>query len=189
VTHRPARPLLAAGLAIAVIGLSPVLAAPAHAAPTCFGQRATLTDADARGGIIRGTARRDVVAVRDPHHAVFAGGGNDLVCGSAWVLAGDGDDRVLMNRRSEQLPELHGGPGRDRITVLSGQTAHLIGGDGNDLLRASAGRQYLRGGAGSDVLSGGRGPDDLDGNAGRDRAWGGDGVDSCRAETVRGCER
>ncbi len=185
--HR--RPLLAAVLSIAVLGLAPVaVTPPAHAAPTCFGQRATLTDRDADGGVVRGTPRRDVIAVTDSHHAVFAGGGDDLVCGSAWVLAGPGDDRVLIGRRTELVPDLAGGPGRDRIFVLNGQMAEMKGGDGDDVLRASGGRQFLLGGAGRDVLSGGRGNDLLRGGDGHDEAWGGDGADTCRAETVRGCE-
>lgn len=50
-------------------------------------------------------------------------------------------------------------------------------------------RHTVRGGTGNDRLLAGGGPDLLLGGPGRDLARGGAGVDSCEAETVRGCER
>jgi Ca2+-binding RTX toxin-like protein len=182
--HARRRPVRSTGVLLAVTAAAAVTLTPATGAhaggatPTCFGRDATLTDADARGGIVRGTDRADVVAVRDPHVAVFAGAGADRVCGSAWVLGGAGDDRILIGRWTEEVPDLNGEAGHDRIVVSNGLMAHLRGGTGHDVLLATTGRQFLSGGRGDDELSGGRGPDHLSGDDGEDSLRGGPGADT-----------
>jgi hypothetical protein len=78
-----------------------------------------------------------------------------------WVLiaAGQGDDRVTIQRRVSWLPiVVQGGDGNDSIT----------GGSGADLLAGDAGADTLAGGSGPDILIGGSGADDLAGGAGSD---------------------
>ncbi len=177
--------LVVAAATLAAVSPTAVPAAVGAGAPTCFGKRATLTDADARGGVIRGTDRADVVAVRDPHVAVFAGAGADRVCGSSWVQGGTGDDRILIGRWTENVPDLNGEAGHDRIVVSNGLMAHLRGGTGHDVLLATTGRQFLSGGPGDDVLSGGRGDDNLSGGDGEDSLRGGLGDDTLLGGAAR----
>lgn len=199
-------------LAAALLTVAPLAVPPATGATTltCQGKRATITDRDlARGEVLRGTDRADVIAVTRPSTPVFAGGGNDLVCGSFWVEGGPGNDRIRLGRQTDQVPTLYGNTGDDRIVVDTGLEAHLSGGLGNDELFATTGRQYLKGGPGDDLLNGGRGNDNLRGgdgtdglyggigwdtlvgDGGEDWGWGGDGRDTCSASTEhrRSCER
>lgn len=58
------------------------------------------------------------------------------------------------------------------------QTLSTEGGDGNDVLIASAKGYEMSGGAGADILRGGPGPDRLEGDEGDDRLYGGGSSDS-----------
>jgi Ca2+-binding RTX toxin-like protein len=203
-------------LAVALLATAPLvvpLTAPAAsgaAGLTCQGRKATITDRGLpQGEVLRGTDRADVIAVTRPSTPVFAGGGNDVVCGSYWVQGGPGNDRIRMGRATRYMPELYGNTGDDRIVIDNGLEGHLVGGLGNDELLATTNRQYLNGGPGDDLLTGGRGNDNLRGgdgtdglyggigsdtlvgDRGEDWGWGGDGVDTCSASTEhrRGCER
>ena len=181
------RPALIASFAVALLAAAPLAVPPASGAtgPSCQGRRATITDTDTPGEVVRGTDRSDVIAVRDPATPVFAGGGDDLVCGSSWVHGGPGDDRIRMGRATDYVPDLNGDGGDDRIVVDNGLMAHLRGGAGHDVLLATGGRQFLAGGEGRDVLSGGGGDDQLSGGPGVDSLRGGPGDDVLLGGTQR----
>jgi Ca2+-binding RTX toxin-like protein len=74
------------------------------------------------------------------------------------VDAGDGDDSVILGRRS--VPST------------------LLGGDGNDTLSGGNGNDRIFGGAGDDYMFGRDGDDTLDGDAGADLFLGGNGRDT-----------
>lgn len=92
------------------------------------------------------------------------------------VRPGQGGDGVIVN---------------DLTGVASVRAVVVLGGDGNDLIDASAqanarialivdggaGDDTIRGGAGNDILLGGAGNDDIRGGAGADVLLGGDGND------------
>jgi Ca2+-binding RTX toxin-like protein len=81
---------------------------------------------------------------------IKAGGGDDVVIGSA------GNDRVSGEGGSDRL---QGGEGVDRMLGGSGADT-LIGGPGDDLLRGLGGSgDQLSGGEGDDTINGGRGVD------------------------------
>jgi Ca2+-binding RTX toxin-like protein len=61
-----------------------------------------------------------------------------------------------------------GGAGDDRLTAIIGRSRTLLGGPGNDILRAGRGADNLDGGEGDDVLWGGISDDTLDGGPGTD---------------------
>jgi Ca2+-binding RTX toxin-like protein len=181
------RPTLLTPLAVSLLVVGPLAVPPASGAAglSCQGRRVTITDTGTPGEVVRGTDRSDVIAVSDPATPVFAGGGDDLVCGSSWVQGGPGDDRIRMGRPTDYVPDLNGDAGDDRIVVDNGLVAHLRGGAGDDRLLATGGRQFLVGGEGRDVLSGGRGDDLLSGGAGVDSLRGGPGDDDLSGGTER----
>jgi Ca2+-binding RTX toxin-like protein len=113
---------------VALVISTIAVAAPvpaSYAASTCQGQPATI---EAASGTVMGTEGNDVIVTTGPGVAVYAQGGNDLVCvvgGSVWT--GDGDDSVLSTARGRGFTEvsLHGGndaytnarSGRSRVHV------------------------------------------------------------------------
>lgn len=122
------RTILSVGSA-ALVALA--LAAPAQAATTCAGQRATIV----RGvgnDTIRGTRGRDVIVAGAGDDKIFAGGGNDLVCAGPDrdYLAGQrGNDRLFGGLDWRDVDDfdgtarlwgdyLTGGPGNDRLVPV-----------------------------------------------------------------------
>ncbi|GAA4687571.1 calcium-binding protein [Nocardioides nanhaiensis] len=193
-THRSLLPrtlgaaaVAAAAVAAVLTGQAPTDAATsapsAAAAPTCFGETATI-----RGtGLLRGTPGDDVIVAGDAGTEVQAGGGDDRICGAFIVYGGTGDDRIAFFRTGYAEAELRGQAGRDRI-YSSTTFAYLYGGQDDDVLVGGGGEQWVLGEGGNDRLVGGRGPDHLLGGTGRDRADGGAGRDDCDAELRRACE-
>lgn len=112
------------------------------------------------------------------HGALFGGGGNDMLTGTAgsdFIGGGDGNDVLVDNYGAN---ELRGGMGNDTLTVGDGSVGSTLrGGAGNDTLTSGAGSDFLYGGSGYDILNGGRGDDTLSGNRGRDTLNGGEGDD------------
>ena len=95
---------------------------------------------------------------------------------AAIVVAGGGGDDQLVSMLTTSV-QLLGGDGNDSIRAgTSGDS--LIGGNGNDSLFGGLGTDLLIGGAGDDVLFGGAGNDRLMGEAGRDMLTGNSGLDS-----------
>lgn len=123
-------------------GLSVSVPAQGAAAPTCFGQRATIVGT-AGVDTIRGTAHADVIVARAGADVIKGRGGNDKICGGA------GADRI------------NGGAGRDKIA----------GGTGADVIRGDLGADRLWGGTGADVIRGGFGADRIRGGAGSDTCF------------------
>jgi Ca2+-binding RTX toxin-like protein len=107
---------------------------------SCKGKRATIVGT---GGTVRGTSHRDVIVLTGAS-TVFAGGGNDLICGS------------------KASDEIHGGRGKDRIFGRGGDD-DLFGDQGDDSVNGGAGDDSIDGGSGRDRSSGGSGADDIDG--------------------------
>jgi hypothetical protein len=78
---------------------------------------------------------------------------------------------------------VHGGPGDDRISIVSAPTedgapvVNVDGSDGNDTIIGSRGSDAIDGGKGDDLIEGGAGNDTLTGNLGNDTVHGGSGHD------------
>ncbi len=110
--------------------------------------------------------------------AIFGGGGNDTLTGTAgsdFIGGGDDNDTLIDNYGHN---ELRGGMGNDVLTVGNGSAGSILkGGAGNDIVTSGAGNDTLIGGSGYDTLIGGRGQDTLFGNRGRDVLNGGEGDD------------
>jgi len=89
---------------------------------------------------------------------ILAGGGNDIIRGSA------GNDTLHGGAGNDVL---NGGEGDDVISGSSGNDL-ILGGNGNDILSGGAGNDVIRGGAGNDRIMGGAGADFMAGEAGAD---------------------
>ncbi|MGB7278838.1 MAG: calcium-binding protein [Pseudolabrys sp.] len=114
--------------------------------------------------------------------AVSIDGGNATVANTTEIdLFGQGgDDTIALDETNGALPSAHlfGGDGNDVLT--GGSSADLLfGQSGNDTLLGKAGKDQLFGGDGNDTLIGGAGDDQVFGQAGNDRMiWNpGDGSD------------
>ncbi|WP_260473400.1 MULTISPECIES: cadherin domain-containing protein [Stenotrophomonas] len=105
-----------------------------------------------------------------------------------YALGGSIENMVFAATGRHALTDmtlLGGGDGNDTIAGTAGKdwlTGNggddvIDGGAGNDLLMGSEGDDTLRGGAGDDILYGGQGDDLLHGGAGADTLFGGGGVD------------
>jgi Ca2+-binding RTX toxin-like protein len=120
------------------------------------------------------------------HDSLVGGGGDDVLTGEAGndtIAGGDGTDR-LYERGDVDLTltdtGLTGGLGNDAVSSI--ETAYLKGGNGDNLLDASAfsGDVTLIGVGGADTLRGGSGNDMLNGRSGADSITGGDGDDTLK---------
>ena len=114
--------------------------------------------------------------------AVSIDGGNATVANTTEidVFGQGGDDTIALDEANGALPSAHlfGGDGNDVLT--GGSSADLLfGQSGNDTLLGKAGKDQLFGGDGNDTLIGGAGDDQIFGQAGNDRMiWNpGDGSD------------
>jgi Ca2+-binding RTX toxin-like protein len=169
--------------------------------PLCRGEVAT---AVVSGAVyFPGTTERDVVVVIGNGNEVWTSLGDDLVCvygdaagdayghgsiinlgpgtntvitysGSNYITGGDDNDFIYLNGDVE---DVEAGDGDDHIWALGATTAHVVAGDGNDLLVGSPGRDHFEGGDGIDVLMGNGGDDELSGGAGNDTLYGNGGLD------------
>lgn len=157
-----------------------LLSGPAspEAAPTCFGESATIvgTSGDDK---LRGTPGPDVIVGRGGDDDIRGLAGPDLMCGKhgrdQQLAGGGGDDR------------LSGGPGHDLLDGNAGED-FVVGGPGNDMVSALYGKLGDR-----DTARGGDGHDQLDMEDGEsdDTAAGGPQTDTCYVDggdTVRACE-
>ena len=101
---------------------------------------------------------------------LYAGYGNDLICGGA------GHDKIFFHRGGG---EARGGAGND---IIRGERASgpiiARGGRGNDEIVGGNFDDKLYGGSDQDKISGGSGDDLISGGRGNDRLWDGDGKDT-----------
>ena len=107
---------------------------------------------------------------------------HDAVAAGCTVrMKGDSEDNYLAAYGHDI--EATGGAGRDKLSRIGNDYDVSLPECGRDrsVLRGQAGRDRLAGRPGDDVLIGGRGRDVAHGGAG--------GVDTCRAEVRRNCER
>ncbi|MDW8263053.1 MAG: hypothetical protein RMJ35_11055, partial [Phycisphaerales bacterium] len=101
------------------------------------------------------------------------------------VLAGGGDDMLIVDASVFTPLYVDGGSGNDHLIAGSGNDTMtggagrntLLGQAGDDRINGSGGRDVAFGGDGADRLYGNGGDDALDGGGGVDRLWGGDGDD------------
>jgi Ca2+-binding RTX toxin-like protein len=136
-----------------------VTVAPANAARSCDGRRATIVGT-ARSETLTGTGGRDVIFAGGGDDSIDARGGRDLVCGGPGFDLVDGGRGRDVLRGGDGSDTLHGGGGADRISAGAGAVEGLFGGSGDDRLDGGGGDfDSLIGGAGDDVLRGGRGLD------------------------------
>ncbi|MGB7160427.1 MAG: hypothetical protein WBD40_20335 [Tepidisphaeraceae bacterium] len=146
-------------------------------------RRLMTTTLDENGVLtIRGTEADDDVMVWQPtapvtrveHNGEVTEFATDAVT-SIFVSVGDGDDKVVLGRRSANA-KICGGAGDDTLSA----------GDGNDTIYGDSGDDYLFGRDGNDYLDGGNGVGDD-----ADDLFGGDGTDtvdySARTERVKIC--
>ena len=158
----------------------------------CFGKTGRLAKPDRRG-VIRGSARDDLIIVLRRDVVVVGRGGNDRICtggGKDYVSGGSGHDQVRTGSGRDTLlggegqDYLNGGTGDDRVQGGHGGSDTLVGGTGDDRLLGGddqAGGDYIFGGEGADQLVGGSGFADGDflvGGEGTDLLEGGSGVDT-----------
>lgn len=139
---------------------------PSHAtaaAPTCFGERATIvgTNRDERKLVeLKGTRDDDVIVGLRGRDFIDARGGNDLICaggGDDEITGGPGNDKIKGEGGIEYI---WGGGGHDSIWGGSGPADELHGDRGNDRLFGGPGTEdLLIGGPGDDIMNGGRGQD------------------------------
>ncbi|MGW3413816.1 calcium-binding protein [Streptomyces sp. NPDC000888] len=122
-----------------------------------------------------------------------APGEGDLNNADVEFLQGGSAGDTLAGSPSNTFEDIRGNGGKDTITSGAGGTSQLIGGPGDDTIRARAGAGAVRlfgedgtdiltGGPGSDTLSGGSGIDIMTGGMGNDFVSGGDGDDQSIAE-------
>jgi Ca2+-binding RTX toxin-like protein len=154
------------------LGLGAAKPATAAAQPICLGKEATVV---ARG-VVRGTAKADVIVTGPGRDQIQGRGGNDRIC------SGSGDDSLEGGVGSDRIAS---GAGNDSVVgdkgsdlVLGGKgTDSLVGKRGNDRLYGGAGeRDFVDGGLGDDLVAGGAGSfDQVIGGVGNERLFGGAG--------------
>jgi Ca2+-binding RTX toxin-like protein len=160
-------------LALSIGSVGALAAPPATAAPSCFGEPATIVGTSEADDVV-GTSGRDVVVLRGGDDTVRTRGGSDLVCGgdgADFLELGTGPDRAKGGNGQDGI---FGGWGDDRL--LGGRDMDgLAGGNGTDVSKGEQGGDFLADGFGDDRLAGGPAADVLNGGNGDDRIMGGIG--------------
>jgi Ca2+-binding RTX toxin-like protein len=148
-------------LVIALLASSVVVAAPAQAAPLCFGQAPTIVGSAGSDKLV-GTRRKDVIVGRGGDDRIIGRGDNDRICGGSGIdkiAGGDGRDRSSSGDQGcsqERLYEvMEGNAGRD-VLVGGPCLEKLYGGKGADVITDPSSlldADWLFGGNGNDVMS------------------------------------
>ncbi|MFN7882827.1 MAG: putative Ig domain-containing protein [bacterium] len=135
-------------------------------------------DGGAGYDIFMGTSSNDVI-VLDNKYSPSPNGDQPRFVGVERIEAGDGNDIVDMtsDRFNYGDTTLDGGNGNDVLWASAGNDL-LLGGAGNDSLDGGAGNDTLLGGIGNDTLYGRAGNDTLNGGIGNDTLDGGTGNDT-----------
>jgi Ca2+-binding RTX toxin-like protein len=135
---------------------------------------------------------------------IYGGPGNDTIRGEAgddWLFGGDGDDTVEGGAGDDHIYEYEVeevaeeskfDPGSSWTTKQRSSTGNdrILGGEGDDYVRAGSGNDTVEGGPGNDTLYGEEGDDTIEGGAGDDFVGGEEGDDTLRGgegnDTVSG---
>ncbi len=159
-------------------------AAPASAAKTCAGRKATLVGTAGNDRLV--SKHRDVIVAGAGDDRILGLGGSDIICagpGNDTITGGRGIDRIYGEDGDDQIfgqlgtDFIHGGSGNDLIVGGKG-TDFLSGDAGNDMTLGDTGTDHINGGDGTDRLVGGAGNDQIDGGPGDgDVLYGGPGDD------------
>jgi Ca2+-binding RTX toxin-like protein len=159
----PRKSILSIVVAIGVVAAVMAPAYPAAAAPTCFGEKATIvgTNRDKTQPVgLKGTPGNDVIVGLRGYDHIDARGGDDLICaggGDDEIYGGPGNDKI---KGGDGIEVIAGRGGNDWIWAGPGPLAELYGEGGNDRLFGGPGSDdWLVGGPGDDVMNGGRGRD------------------------------
>lgn len=125
---------------------------------------------------------RNAVFIQDKHGQLFSVNLNDgqgTITPSITVAeATDDDDKIITPAGYLSEKKLIDGQAGDDVIIDNSAMSHvLLGGDGDDTLRAEKGHNVLYGGAGVDFLTGGNGQDLLLSDLGTDVLMGGIGDD------------
>ncbi|WP_301103425.1 putative Ig domain-containing protein [Propionivibrio sp.] len=136
-----------------------------------------LFDGGSGEDVLRGTSGNDAVFL-DDGFSPLPGAMGPRIVGIEAIRAGDGDDVVDLTSQRYTYANvlLDGGNGNDVLWASAGNDA-IQGGAGSDKLYGGAGKDLLIGGAGSDILDGASGADLLIGGAGNDSIITGAGAD------------
>ena len=117
-------------------------------------------------------------------NTVLTGLGTDVLSGFEHARLIGGDSANVFDATAFTISgariTLMGGGGDDDLRAANGND-RLFGGDGNDTLRGNGGNDRLDGGNGNDGLAGAAGNDVLNGLAGDDTLFGGTGNDVLNA--------
>ena len=116
----------------------------ARAAPSCFGQTATIVGTDAPE-VINGTSSADVIVGLGGEDTIYGKGGNDQICGDS------GGDSLYGQGGSDRVSG-------DSLTASAGcffENDSIFGGPGNDNLYGGAEGDTVAGSTGNDVMDGG----------------------------------
>jgi hypothetical protein len=188
---------------LAVVGLAPLLLAPAsadampsaQAQVTCAGVPATIVGTEGPDSIA-GTSGNDVIAALGGNDRVSAGPGNDVVClgaGNDALNGGAGNDLSVAAATTDGTDSFAGGTGIDTARYVGRTTSIAVSLDNqpddgardeddnihDDVENVLGGlaRNTLRGNAADNVLAGGNDIDVIDGGAGADSLRGAGGND------------
>ena len=176
--HRVIR--IAAPLCVAValsMAAFPALGGYGYGTPTCFGEKATISD---HSGTIQGTSGNDVIIGDNGTNKIFGKGGKDRIC------AKDGPDRVegggdfdrIDGGAGDELPAKPAEPGADEPVLIGGSGPDTIfGGGGDDAIHGFGGNDRIYSGDGTDSIYAGPGDDQAYGQTGNDRIITGRGSD------------
>jgi T1SS-143 domain-containing protein len=108
-------------------------------------------------------------------HVVVSGAGT--INGGASTVVDAASPSIGKDVFSYTITDNHGLTSTTTLTINVTTKGTIVGGDGNDVLQGTAGKDILFGGGGNDTLSGGAGNDLLIGGKGNDTMTGGAGVD------------
>jgi Ca2+-binding RTX toxin-like protein len=126
-----------------------------------------------------GLSSGEVLTARAGFLDIFAGSGSDTITGADapdTLRGGQGDDFITGGTAYN---EINGNQGQDTIIGRSAVGDSLMGGQGNDVIDATAstGHDSINGNRGDDVIRGGAGGSSLWGGQGDDVIYGGAGDD------------
>ncbi len=127
-------------------------AAPASAAKTCAGRKATLVGKPGNDRLV--SKHRDVIDAGAGDDRILGLGGSDIIC------AGPGNDTITGGSAAGHIAndvENLEGSGLADTLIGNGRANALVGRGGNDTLIGKGGADDLDGGPGNDVCNGGAG--------------------------------